>query len=157
MTLGFLTDESTNQSRIITICNWDKYQGKTISPNKAFNIQLTDDQQATNKQLTSNNNVKKEEKDKKKELTDPEFEIFWNLYDKKVGDKDKILKIWLRLTPTERKLIIDTLPLFLQSNPDKKFQPYPEKYLNDKRWNDEISQLPVSTSSDVFIPQPLYR
>ncbi len=66
-----------------------------------------------------------------------EFEIFWNLYNKKKGDKDKISKKWNKLKDVERQKIIDTLPTFLKTITDKQYQPYPETYLNDKRWNDE--------------------
>lgn len=52
----FLTSESTNRNRLITICNWDSYQGFKNIDNKATNKQLTSSQQAANKQLTTNNN-----------------------------------------------------------------------------------------------------
>lgn len=50
--LGFLTNESTKQSRLITIVNWEKYQGVNNESNK----DLTNDQQRPNKDLTTNNN-----------------------------------------------------------------------------------------------------
>ncbi|MGD7007593.1 conserved phage C-terminal domain-containing protein [Metabacillus sp. 84] len=52
----FLTNESTNRNRLITIVNWGLYQGSEDEPNK----QLTSNQQAPNKQLTTNKNVKNE-------------------------------------------------------------------------------------------------
>lgn len=55
---GFLTDESTNQNRLITIVNWEVYQAQDIEDNRQTNRQLTDDQQTTNRQLTANKNVK---------------------------------------------------------------------------------------------------
>lgn len=54
--LGFLTNESTNQSRLITIVNWEEYQGVNNESNKGSNKHLTNDQQAPNKHLTTNNN-----------------------------------------------------------------------------------------------------
>lgn len=51
--LGFLTDESTEQGRLITIVNWGKYQHESCEPNRQTNRQLTDDQQTANRQLTS--------------------------------------------------------------------------------------------------------
>lgn len=54
--LGFLTNESTNKSRLITIVNWEKYQDISINSNKDSNKHLTNDQQAPNKHLTTNNN-----------------------------------------------------------------------------------------------------
>lgn len=68
------------------------------------------------------------------------FDIFWNLYDKKKGSKDNCEKIWNKLNDETRKKIIDTLPKFKASITDKQFQPFPQTYLNQKRWNDEINE-----------------
>jgi hypothetical protein len=67
-----------------------------------------------------------------------EFENFWNIYNKKVGDKDKCFKKWSKLKQLEKDKIFETLPDFLKLITDKQFQPHPETYLNNKRWNDEI-------------------
>jgi hypothetical protein len=50
--LEFLTNESTKTGRLITIANWEVYQAKEKEPNKEDNIDLTDDQQRPNKDLT---------------------------------------------------------------------------------------------------------
>ena len=55
---GFLTNESTNKNRLITINNWAFYQDNPNDTNRQPNKQLTSNQQATNKQLTTNNNDK---------------------------------------------------------------------------------------------------
>jgi len=62
---GFLTNQSTNKNRLITIVNWDFYQAKEDAVNKPANKQLTSSQQATNKQLTTNKNDKNDKNDKK--------------------------------------------------------------------------------------------
>ena len=46
--LGFLTNESTKQGRLITVINWDSYQGKDDESNKDANNRLTNDQQTPN-------------------------------------------------------------------------------------------------------------
>lgn len=56
----FLTDESTNRNRLITIVNWDSYQGE----NNKLTDELTSNQQATNRQLTANKNDKNNKNDK---------------------------------------------------------------------------------------------
>ncbi|WP_071126246.1 DnaD domain protein [Peptoniphilus lacydonensis] len=61
--LGFLTNESTKQNRLITIVNWRKYQSVESRPNKDSNNQLTNDQQRPNNQLTTNNNDNNENND----------------------------------------------------------------------------------------------
>lgn len=47
---GFLTSESTNRNRLITVVNWEVYQSKDKNQQA--------DQQTTNKQLTTNKNDK---------------------------------------------------------------------------------------------------
>lgn len=54
----FLTDESTGQGRLITICNWDRYQRGVEEANSQTNRPLTDSQQTANRQLTANKNNK---------------------------------------------------------------------------------------------------
>lgn len=56
----FLTDESTDRGRLITICNWDRYQRGVEETNSQINRPLTDHQQPTNRPLTANNNNKKD-------------------------------------------------------------------------------------------------
>jgi len=59
---GFLTNVSTNKNRLITIVNWELYQGSNDKTNNVVNIsankQLTSNQQAANKQLTTTKNDK---------------------------------------------------------------------------------------------------
>lgn len=67
----FLTNESTNKNRLITIVNWAFYQDPEDEPNKQNNKQLTSNQQAANKQLTTNknvNNAKNEDNVKEKDI-----------------------------------------------------------------------------------------
>ena len=76
------------------------------------------------------------------------FDDFWNLYDKKVGDKEKIKTKWAKLKDSDREAIMNHLPLYKQAQPNKKYRKDPATYLNNKSWNDEIifdcSQQPVS-------------
>jgi hypothetical protein len=64
--------QSTNKYSIITICNFESYQGVQSPTNNQSNKELTINQQATNIQLTTN---KKEETEdtKKKKRTNKEF------------------------------------------------------------------------------------
>ncbi len=57
----FLTDQSTNKNRLITIVNWASYQRKDdIQEDEETGSQQAN-QQAANKQLTTNKNVRKKE------------------------------------------------------------------------------------------------
>jgi hypothetical protein len=82
------------------------------------------------------------------------FDCFWNLYNKKVGDKKKIENKWNKLKNEDRQKIIDTLPTFLNSITDKQFQPFPETYLNNKRWNDEIIENQNSNKKHYYLSSP---
>ena len=97
----FLTNESTNKNRLITILNWHVYQQSDNDTNKQPNKQLTSNSQATNKQLTTIEEVKKL---RSKEIKDIEqfFEKAWSLYPKKKGkgqvsktQKQKLEKVGL--------------------------------------------------------------
>jgi hypothetical protein len=66
------------------------------------------------------------------------FNIFWDLYDKKIGDKEKIFKKWLKLSTEDKEAIIIYIPKYKISQPEKKFRKNPETFLNNKSWNDEI-------------------
>lgn len=68
------------------------------------------------------------------------FNEFWNLYDKKVGDKNKIEVKWIKLNDSERIAIMQHIPLYKDAQPDKQYRKNPESYLNNKSWNDEIIQ-----------------
>lgn len=72
------------------------------------------------------------------------FEEFWNDYDKKVGEKEKLSRKWEKVSIKDRKAIKEYIPKYKAHQPDKKFRKNPETFLNNKGWNDElISALPV--------------
>ena len=67
-----------------------------------------------------------------------DFEIVWDLYDKKKGDKDKLKIRWDKLSFTIQQLIIEHIPKYKKEQPDKQFRKHFETYLNNKSYNDEI-------------------
>jgi hypothetical protein len=76
-----------------------------------------------------------------------DFEWFWNEYDKKIGEKQKLKKKWNKLTDEERQNAMNYLDLYKQSVPDKQFRKNPETFLNNKSWNDEIINRSNTTSN----------
>ena len=76
-------------------------------------------------------------KEQGKELKIP-FSHFWDLYDKKIGDKSKIKKKWEALKIETQKEILEYIPKYKESQPDKKYRKNPETFFNNKSWNDEI-------------------
>lgn len=100
-----------------------------------------------NKPLTSllkgaKDKVKEKEKEKEKENSKFSFEDFWDLYDKKRGDKSKIQKKWDVLDEETKLYIMAYIPLYKQSQPDKTFRKDPQTFFNNKSWNDEIIITP---------------
>ena len=56
----FLTNESTKEGRLITIENWEKYQGNDIDIDKVYDKWVTNDRQTGDKQVTTKEERKKE-------------------------------------------------------------------------------------------------
>jgi hypothetical protein len=83
---------------------------------------------------------KDKELDKDKEIN-ISFDIFWDLYEKKVGEKKKLIAKWEKLTDEERQTIINYIPKYKESQPDKRFRKNPDTFFNNKSWNDELIGL----------------
>jgi hypothetical protein len=121
--------KSTNKLTKITICKYDSYQYESNEANK----QLTNNQQTTNKQLTTI----EEYKESKEEKRNKSFDIFWNIYDKKVDTK-KCREKFLKLTDDEVSIILNVVKKYVDSKTDKQFLKNPLTWLNGKCWNDSI-------------------
>ena len=91
---------------------------------------------------------KKKSKSKIKDTINITFDEFWNLYDKKIGDRTKVALKWLSLSDADRISVMANLPLYIQSTPDKQFRRHPMTYLNNTGWKDEI--LNKSNGVDKF-------
>jgi hypothetical protein len=96
--------------------------------------------------IEKENESEKEKEDKKEKESpgifevelSPTFDDFWEEYDKKRGDKEKIRKKWQKLRQDEREAIMEYIPNYKASQPDKAFRKDPETFLNNKSWKDEI-------------------
>lgn len=66
------------------------------------------------------------------------FDTFWDLYDKKVGDKDKLKRKWESFGDSERVSIMEYIPKYKLNQPDKKFRKDPQTFFNNNSWNDEL-------------------
>lgn len=70
--LGFLTNTSTKTGRLITVVNWEKYQGRDYVSDKGADKDLTKSRQRPDKDLTTNKNDKEYKNDK--EIYNKRFE-----------------------------------------------------------------------------------
>lgn len=66
-----------------------------------------------------------------------DFEIFWNAYDKK-RDKPKCKTKWDKLPLETQQKIIDYIPNYKLSQPDKQYRKDPMTFLNNESWENEI-------------------
>ena len=66
------------------------------------------------------------------------FDKAWNLYQKKVGPKEKLKAKWNKLSLKDRKAAIEHIPLYVQSTPDRQYRKHFQTYLNQRGWEDEI-------------------
>lgn len=117
-------------------------KGKSMAAKKAAEIRWGKGKQKDANALQTHNdsNAIKESKGKERKgkNINIEFDIFWDSYDKKVGDKKSCITKWQKLKDEERETIIKILPEFKTQFSDKQFQPFPATFLNQERWNDEI-------------------
>ena len=67
-----------------------------------------------------------------------DFDTFWDLYDKKVGDKTKLQKKWDKLTLEIQTKALEHITEYKTAQQDKQYRKNPDTYLNNKSWNDEI-------------------
>lgn len=79
--------------------------------------------------------VKKIVLDKDDEYT---FDNIWNLYDKKVGCKDKLRKKWNSMSKADRKAATEYVPLYVIATEDKKYRKNFQTFLNQRGWEDEL-------------------
>ena len=129
------TIQTTNHYSIITLENYDKYQGEDDSATN----ETTNERPSLDQRATTDKEVKKV-KNEKKEIVDQEFESFWSAYPKKVAKQDA-LKAWGQVTP-DLQAVLDSLR-WQRKQEDwtkdaGKFVPYPATWLRDKRWQDEM-------------------
>lgn len=89
---------------------------------------------------------------KKETLEDNGFDIFWNIYDKKVG-RLECKAAWDKISKKERMKIMTNLEDYVTSTPDKKYRKDPINYLKNKVWQDEIL-IQTTTKQPVFENKP---
>jgi hypothetical protein len=141
-----LIQRSKNQysSNIIALIKNDKAQDKAPAKHVSKQQQSTYQSKDSIKELNididiiKNNNINNY----------IDFEIFWNAYDKKVGNKETLRSKWDMLSDCEREAAMKYIPLYIQAQPDKKFRKNPENFLDNHSWNDEI----IDCSANLSIP-----
>lgn len=85
------------------------------------------------------------------------FSVFWDLYNKKIGSKENCEKKWNVLTKEIQDKIITIIPEYIKQFTNKQFQPYPETFLNQKRWENEIIKPDTSRTAGLNMSSKYIR
>jgi len=77
-----------------------------------------------------------------------DFDTFWRCYPNKQG-KSEARKRWARMTPAERCEAADTLGMWVEfwklAGTEQRFIPHGSTWLNQRRWEDDLPELPAPT------------
>lgn len=78
------------------------------------------------------------------------FSDFWTLYPKRQA-KVKAEKAWAKLKPADRQALLDHLPIRMnhKSWQDPQFIPLPATFINQRRWEDELTAEAKSNLSSI--------
>lgn len=99
--------------------------------------------------MKGNMNIEDErEREGEKKIINIDFIEFWNLYDKKVGDKIRLKQKWIGLLEIERELAMKYIPAYKHAQPNKQFRKNPETFLNQRGWEHEIIDSKAQPKQD---------
>lgn len=73
------------------------------------------------------------------------FQRAWDLYQKKVGCKEKLERKWNSMSLKDRKAATEYIPAYVLSTSDKKFRKNFQTFLNQRGWEDELINAEVPT------------
>lgn len=131
---GEITIKTTSRHSLIQLKNYNLYQ-------------------QNNQQRTSNSTNKEPHRKKKEEIITPivpfcqspeddTFLSFWQMYPNK-KNKQSSIKAWAKLTEEEKQLALSALPQHLKQDQwirdDGKYIPHPATWINQKRFQDELT------------------
>lgn len=159
--MNFLTDQSTKTGRLITIVNWQVYQGKREVDNRQPNRQLTSNNNDNNITMINNDNNNnnahaREQTQNGLEVNEKEkgFERFWELYPSK--RKKPVARIaWMNMrvhSEGQYALINAAVERYKKTNQwqeeNGRYIPDPDTFLQDERWTDEIKLSEAVRAAD---------
>lgn len=133
-------DEKSNVAKENALKRWNKadVDAKAMQPHSKSNVRLKD-----------SNAIKESKVKENKEKYS--FDNFWIKYPVKKSKRDAEAK-WNKLSEADKEKIMETLPVFICEKPFDSYQhPNPTTYLNQRRWEDEITP-----KSNTGAPQRVY-
>lgn len=122
--------KGASSGTMITICNYDNYQGFDEAEGQAEGQAAGQTKRKTNAKNTQNEPI----------ISCFTFDEFWSKYPNKTARAESQKKYDL-LTETDRELIKNTIDYFINNKPFEKYSyPMATTYINQKRWLDVIVQ-----------------
>jgi len=154
-----LTIKSTSKYTMLTVCNWGTYQTEAGAINQPINKQstseLTNNQPATNQQLTTNKNDKNYKNAKKKEYSE-QFEALWILYGIR-GVKKTAYTQWQKLDELEKDDAAKAIPDYIKERPETGYRVYFERYLSNRVFEGVLErkakgclEIPKNTNGNTY-------
>lgn len=131
-----LNIKSNKHYSLISIVNWDTYQGVEEQGDSKGDYQVTTRGQPGD----TTKNDKNEENDKKKKRYSAKFERFWKAYPNKTGKKPSWEK-WQKMNSTRPpiQVLLTAIETQRQSRKWKEgFIPNPLTWISQERWDDEM-------------------
>ena len=132
--------------RLISITNWDKYQGGEQQSEQQVNSTRTAGEQQVNtlEECKELENVKKEQKP----LWLNEFyDQLWAHYPKKVDKKKSIARLKALINKEEHRDLADQIATHISQKipvTSKEYWPTLDRFLRDEKWNDEVIDYEAS-------------
>jgi hypothetical protein len=137
-----IEQQTGNLTTIVSICNYEEYQGKKAADEQQT-VQQADNRQSSRQDsrrgtLKNNKNIKKEKKD----IYTSEFEAFWLAYPAhRRGSKKNAFREWEKISPDLYNKITESVSQRSNSDIDwlkenGQYIPHAERYLKNERWND---------------------
>lgn len=154
---GLIQTTKTTRGLLITICKYDSYQNENSLKPTTKPIPKPTGNLRTSHTINKNGRIKE-----RSVTCDPAkipFGEFWDAYDKKVGPKSRIERKWNQLSLGEQQAVMDYIPHYKNSTPEKKYRKNPETFLNNRGWEDELigsSKKPIETTTNDGIRQEDY-
>lgn len=127
----------------------------TIHTTQNSKMYDSDEQNVLPINITSSEKIKNTQRKREKSVFSDGFDDFWSAYPRPVKKKTAF-EVWSKLKPDEelRKKIIADINRRKSSewsNIEERYIPHPSTYLNQRRWEDEIT--PTKTEDDEYYPR----
>lgn len=148
---GNLTHQSTHLYTVVTVCNFEFYQGMLEDDQPTYQPTPT----TTNFELKPEENAEQKSLIEVKPESEKAFDAFWKIWPRKVS-KDDARRAWNKVKPSEYPAIMSAVPVQIKSGDlnttELKYCPHPATWLNAGRWKDENTEQATAQVFQLYCP-----